>query len=363
MDSNKIYKTYTNASLPGSFSGLSGFLRNNKAFKNNRNVSRVIRGIPAYTMHKPIRYTFPRAKTLVRGIDDEWQVDLVDVQNISGSNSFLKYLLVCIDVFSKYGWVIAMLNKTAPSTKKAFEKVFKDGRIPRSIYSDAGNEFKGECLKYLKDNGIEIYISTTKNKATVVERFNRTIKEKMYRYFTFNKNQLKGTNLNAKRYVEILPKLVESYNKSYHRSIKMAPIDVTIENEPIVYKNLYGQHVEKIVKFKPGNYVRIVKDKNIFEKGYTASWSPNIYIVDQVLNQVPVMYRLNEIVNNEKKEFDRIFYAEELQRVELPFDTFEVIKEVDNGFLVQKLNDDNAIPKVVPKTFVTSEYNLRRRKK
>ena len=85
MDSNKIYKTYTNASLPGSFSGLSGFLRNNKAFKNNRNVSRVIRGIHAYTMHKPIRYKFKRQKTEVNGIDDQWQVDLVDVHYFLGT--------------------------------------------------------------------------------------------------------------------------------------------------------------------------------------------------------------------------------------------------------------------------------------
>ena len=370
MDSNKIYKKYTNPSNPGSFSGISGFLKNNKEFKYSRVAKRVIKSLPTYTLHKPIRYKFQRKKTQVNGIDDQWQIDLVDVSNISGSNSMLKYLLVCIDVLSKYAWVVAMLNKTAAASKKAFEKIFQDGRIPRSIYSDKGNEFKGECKKYLDDLGIEIFTSTTKNKAAVVERFNRTLKEKMYRYFTFNKDQLKSTNLHAKRYVEILPKLVESYNKSYHRSIKMAPEKVSKSNAAQVFKNLYGHGPNETddtivkIKFKPGDYVRIVKDKTIFEKGYTAGWSPKIYIIDKIIAQVPVMYVLYEILNKEKSEIDKLFYAEELQKVYLPFDTYEIIKKVDqSNILVQKLNDENSIPQIVPETFIKNQYSLRSRKK
>lgn len=371
MEINKIYKTYTNPSLPGSFSGRSGFLKNNKQFKNSRNVNRVIKSLTTYTLHKPIRYKFPRSKTYVSGIDDQWQIDLVDVSNISGSNSFLKYLLVCIDVFSKYAWVVAMLSKTALSNKKAFQTIFKDKRIPRSIYSDEGNEFKGECKKYLLEKGIQLFTSTTKNKAAVVERFNRTLKEKIYRYFTFNKDQAKSTNLHAKRYVEVLPKLVESYNKSYHRSIKMAPEDVTKQNEKEVFKNLYGYGPDEDdntivkVKFKQGTYVRIVKDKSIFEKGYTAGWSPKIYIVNKIIAQVPVMYMLHEIsIDKETQEIERMFYAEELQSVELPFDTYEVIREVDDSnILVKKLNEDETAPQIVPKSFIKSQYSLRPRKK
>ena len=113
MNNNKIIETYTNPVLPGSFSGLSGFIKNNKQYRNSRVVKKTIQSLPAYTLHKPIKYNFPRTKTLVQGIDDEWQVDLVDVSNISGSNSKYKFILTCIDVFSKFAWAIPLLNLRA----------------------------------------------------------------------------------------------------------------------------------------------------------------------------------------------------------------------------------------------------------
>ena len=232
----EIIKKYTNPGLPGSFSGLSGFIKNNKEYKNSRVVKKVIRSLPSYTLHKPIQYKFERTKTHVKGIDDQWQVDLVDMSNISGSNSNHKFILTCIDVFSKYAWAVAMLNKSAASSTEAFKIILKDGRKPNMIYSDDGNEFKGECKKYLESKGIQIFVSTSKQKAAVVERFNRTLKDKMYRYFTLKKDLT--TNLHNKRYLNILPELVQSYNNSYHRSIKMRPTQVNKNNEEEVYLNL-----------------------------------------------------------------------------------------------------------------------------
>ena len=128
MHDNKIIQKYTNPALPGSFSGLSGFLKNNKELGNSTSVKRVISSLPAYTLHKPVQFKFPRTKTIVNGIDDQWQVDLVDVSNIAGSNYNNKYILTCIDVFSKYAWAIPMLNQSADTTTKAFKEIFIDGR-------------------------------------------------------------------------------------------------------------------------------------------------------------------------------------------------------------------------------------------
>ena len=87
MFDNKIYKKYTDPKLPGAFSGLTGFIKNNKGLGN---VKRVIKSIPAYTLHKPIEYAFDRTKTIVDGIDHQWQVDLVDVSNTCFGNSNVK---------------------------------------------------------------------------------------------------------------------------------------------------------------------------------------------------------------------------------------------------------------------------------
>ena len=328
------------------------FLKITKILKNNKNVQIVLQSLPSYTLHKSVKYTFPRSKTLVNGIDDQWQVDLVDLSNISGSNSQSKYILTCIDVFSKYAWAVPMLNKSASSSTKAFTTILKDGRIPKSIYSDDGNEFKGECKRFLESKGIQILISKTKVKASVVERFNRTLKEKMYRFFTFNKDVKKKSNLLNKRYIDILPQLLQSYNSSYHRTIKMTPNDVNKSNEEKVYFNLYGYLPNEgdetflKVKFKPGTYVRLAKSKNIFEKGYTAKWSKEIFIVDKVFAQVPLLYQIKKLDSNET---EGIYYAEELQKVELPFDTFEVLGQTNDSMLVKQINSENSVVKKVDK--------------
>ena len=362
----EIIKKYTNPGLPGSFSGLSGFIKNNKEYKNSRVVKKVIRSLPSYTLHKPIQYKFERTKTHVKGIDDQWQVDLVDMSNISGSNSNHKFILTCIDVFSKYAWAVAMLNKSAASSTEAFKIILKDGRKPNMIYSDDGNEFKGECKKYLESKGIQIFVSTSKQKAAVVERFNRTLKDKMYRYFTLKKDLT--TNLHNKRYLNILPELVQSYNNSYHRSIKMRPTQVNKNNEEEVYLNLYGFKQEDgnnsivKIKYKPGTYVRLVKSKTIFEKGYTASWSKEIYIVDKVFAHVPLLYQVRQLSGNVKQGN---YYAEELQRVELPFDTYEIVDQIDQDTIkVKQLNSENPKEQEVDKnTFLKNQYSLRSKKK
>ena len=91
VQQKSVYDKYTNPSLPGAFTGLSGFLKNNKGVKKKL-ASRVIKGLPAYTLHVPIKYTFKRTRTFVKSIDDQWQADLVDMSNVAGSNSNYKFI-------------------------------------------------------------------------------------------------------------------------------------------------------------------------------------------------------------------------------------------------------------------------------
>ena len=187
----------------------------------------------------------------------------------------------------------------------------------------------------------------------------------MYRYFSFKKETEKKTNLHGKRYLDVLPDLLKSYNNSYHRSIKMSPIEVNDKNEREVFLNLFSQadeqgteNVAKIV-FKAGMYVRIVKSKNIFEKGYTASWSKNIGIVDKTYAHIQPLY---QVKNMDTGLIEGTFYAEELQYVQLPFDTYEVLEESDKTFKVKKLNSENADSELVDKQiFLKGQYSLRKK--
>ena len=156
------------------------------------------------------------------GIDTQWQADLADLSKLSKSNDKHRYLLCTIDVFSKYAWVVPIKDKTGKTLVIAFKSVLKSGRWPNILQTDKGAELKNkEFQNFLKTRKIHFFTTENpKTKANIVERFQRTLKTRMWKYFTHNRTL---------RYVDILPKLVHGYNHAYHRSIKCAPVSVTLK--------------------------------------------------------------------------------------------------------------------------------------
>ncbi|KAL9981296.1 hypothetical protein ACROYT_G009982 [Oculina patagonica] len=148
------------------------------------------------------------------------------------------------------------------------------------------------------------YELKNQGKAVVIERFNRTLKNKMYKQFTIQGNT---------QYLEMLPILVKEYNNTKHSSIKMTPTEASKEkNQGIVYLNLYGdmEPLSAKPKFKVGDKVRISKYKRkVFDKGYTPNWSEEIFIVDKIQYTNPITYKLKDL-NNE--EIQGSFYESEL---------------------------------------------------
>lgn len=120
-----------------------------------------------------------------------------------------------------------------------------------------------------------IYILTDSiTKAGVVERFNRTMRTRLARYMTEN---------NTKRWIDYLPEFISNYNSSFHRSIGMAPRDVSFQNRHEVFKKLYPDMDLKVkCKLKKGWRVRIPRKKNIFEKGFKPNWTDEIYIISNI---------------------------------------------------------------------------------
>lgn len=322
-----ILAKYTSPSNPGSFLGLSGFKKNNK-FKDYS----LIKNNLAYSLHKQAIRKFPRRQTIANDIDEFWQIDLIDFKKISTSNKNYNFLLCCIDVLSKFAWVKPLKNKSAETCTQAFVEIFKTGRKPKFIYSDWGNEFKGVCKKLFQEEGI-IHIDTKSvNKASIVERFNRTLKEKIERFLTFNKN---------KSYIKALPDLVDSYNNSFHSAINCTPASVTVDNVDSIKKRLYDSSPYLAdFAFKIGDYVRIVEDKKLFVKGYKPNWSNEVYIIDMLNPSRPPTYKIKSVKG---KEFDWHYYKQELQKVtadEYPFDAYEVIDQVKDKSLVKQLNSE-----------------------
>ena len=140
---------------------------------------------PGYTLHRPARKTFRSNRVFVNGLDQQWQADLADVQKLSRWNRGYKYLLTCIDVLSKYAWVVPLKTKTGSSLVAAFKKIFQQGRKPEALQTDAGTEFKNRTFQtFLKSHNVRHFVTYNETKAQIVERFNRTLKGLLYRNLT-----------------------------------------------------------------------------------------------------------------------------------------------------------------------------------
>ena len=122
---------------------------------------------------------------MVGGLDDQWVADLIEVQPLAKYNKGIRYLLTVIDVLSKYAWVQPLKNKTGPSVVEALETIVDEGRKPVRLQTDKGKEFYNKTVQdWFKEQGIQHFSTEGDAKASVVERFNRTIKQRLYRYFT-----------------------------------------------------------------------------------------------------------------------------------------------------------------------------------
>ena len=267
-------------------------------------------------LHKPVIQTFPKRRVQVNGIDEIWAADLVDMQTFSRFNRGVKYLLAVIDIFSKYGWLVPLKDKSGKSVATAFKQIFKE-RKPTKIWVDKGKEFYNKDVKSL----IELYSTENEEKSSVVERWNRTMKEKMWKYFSANSTSV---------YIDVLDDLVEQYNNTRHSSIKMTPVEASKKtNEIQVWRNMYPEHVEiktHHARFSVGDKVRITKKKKTFEKGYTPRWTEEVFTISAVQNTSPVTYKIADL-NGE--EIQGTFYEAELQKTNQ--DVYRIEKVVKKG--------------------------------
>lgn len=257
-------------------------------------------------IHKPSRKKFIRRRVILKGIDDLWQADLVDMNAFSKYNDNYKYILTVIDCFSKYAWALPLKTKSSSAVTELMNTIFiNDKRVPKNIQTDLGKEFYNKLFKNLIiNNNINHYSTYTHLKASIVERFNRTLKEKMWKMFSYR---------GSYKWIDKIANLLNVYNNTKHRTIKMTPVEVNskeIENKLL---NTVFKINHKLFKnkYKVGEFVRVSKYKGIFEKGYTPNWSTEIFKIIGVNNKFPVTYKLQDY---QKKFIAGCFYESELQK-------------------------------------------------
>ena len=306
----ELKRLYYDPSSPAAFGGVQRLVKQALHFGIPKQVTRRwLANQTSYSLHKPVRRNFQRRMVKVNGIDDQWQADLVDMQFAAKENDGYNYFLTVIDVLSKYAWVVPLKQKTGEALVEAFEKIFRQGRKPRLLQTDAGTEFLNSKLQdFFKKENVKHFVTYNETKAQIAERFNRTLKEKMFRYFQYTGQK--------HRYIDVLQDLVDGYNHSYHRSIKMKPAEVNAENAQRVREILYAKEPRRrLPRFRVGDHVRLTRAKNLFEKGYDENWTEEVFTVTKVVLSRPPVYKLKEY---DGTEVQGTFYEQELQRVKRP---------------------------------------------
>lgn len=284
-------------------------------------------------IHRNVRVHFPRRNVILRDIDDLWQADLIDMQASSKFNAGYKYILVIIDCFSKFAWAIPLKQKNKEAVCKGFVNVLIKGRHPKNLQTDLGKEFYNDKFKILCSRySINHYSTYSTKKASIVERFIRTLKNKIYKEFS-----LKG---NYKWKDEVLQNKVWEYNNSFHRTVGRPPATINHNNKDAVLQRYVCisqyRKISDHKKFLVGDFVRISKYKGCFEKGFTPNWSTEIFKVSKVQNTKPTTYILED---TKSSPILGAFYAHEIQKTKNPdlYLVEKVLKRKGNKVFVKWL--------------------------
>ena len=301
-----LSKLYSDPKFPGSFGGAERFYR--EAVKlypqiTRKKIIQFLKSRNVYTLHKQIRKPKKYRRTLTFAPRDLWQIDLLDLQKYKNENRQYRYLCVIIDCFSKYLWVKPLKDKSAKSIVKALALLLMNER-PKHLQADQGSEFFNmQVAKMLQAFGPKLYHSYSEHKASIVERVQRTLRSRLGRLFTH-----RGDNI----WIDEIDDVVDSYNNSYHRSIKMKPADVTEEHIHRIRRLLFPPEESESPRFKVGDKVRIIAKRKRFQKESEKGWTDEKFLIKAVVQSTPVTYLLEDL---SKEPVLGTFYAEELQHV------------------------------------------------
>lgn len=263
-----------------------------------------------YGLHRKQVNKFERNKIYSMFQGDIFALDIADMNAFSEQNDEVKYILMGIDAFSKKGYAVPVNGKKAIDILNGFKEM--RGDIKYTIYNisvDNGGEFLGEFKKYCKNEGINLYTVQGEQKNAIVERFILTVKTRLWKYLRFSGKH---------RWLEVLPKMIKTYNETIHRSIKMKPNSVHNGNSHIIYSRLYpGRYIKKPPVFKIGDAVRHSIKIGDRAKSYEGKYSIPIFLIKKIKYNIkgthPV-YMLEEAFS--KKEYPGWWYKQQLQKVD-----------------------------------------------
>ena len=308
---NQFLQEYTTPSSPISFASPGWIhLYYNKEIPLAK-IQKWLQEIDAYTLHKHTKLPKPRNPTYAYYKRYQFQIDLIELGKYSVENNDIKYLLCAIDIFTRFAFVEPLKNKTAQSFMEGFKSIIRRAeKCPKRILADKGGEIKNRIFQdYCKQNNILLIHSENLNHVPFVERFNRTLKNIMFRYMT---------HYVTKKYINVISLLVYGYNHRKHRMIGMSPAEAEKPGRTSAIRRMQEKHYAKVKrvrpKFKTGQTVRISKFKDHFDRGFTQQFQQEIFKIKSISTKLPIpTYELQTL--DESETLIGNFYANELTKV------------------------------------------------
>jgi transposase InsO family protein len=277
----------------------------------------------------------------------QFQIDLIYMPK-AWHNKGYEYILSCVDVFSKKGEMIPMKKRDSKTTAEAIKLLFKKMGVPKTIYSDQGTEFNNkDVLKILEGNNVKIIFAL--DHAPFVESFNKTMKNKLYKYMAYH---------DTANWSDVLDILVDAYNNTPHSSTKIAPNKINQTNQLQARMNMLNR--AKVKNYEPlevGDVVR-VPIINKVEKGYKQQWSYELHKIQR--NNHDGTYTVNgeyyprkelqkvkdvvKLPEKPKEEKEKIKFADKVGIAEKNKDV-KNLRTSQNNFNVETLLTQSARPK------------------
>lgn len=326
-------------------------------------VKREVNKLDIYQVHKPITRQKVRKAILTSRPNTHWQIDLTSMPQHQG----YKYIIVIIDIFSKFIYTKAIKNKTSRHVIAFLREVFEIAK-PRILQSDRGTEFVNDDMtRFLDEESVKQVLSKayTPTSQSYVERTNRTIKGMLFKGMTAH---------NTNNWPSLLAAITNNYNNTNHSSIDMTPDQLTDANEVTVKavskdlkwkaKKSLIKHHRNFTKIEKGDLVRMQIKLNVpnstFAKFYTTNWSEEIYQVEGIKrgNKTTEESYLVNGSYHYRNTLQRVPYANRRVRVfkrstnRWVFGTIVKKNAKDKRFLVYLENDEEKWIKYNPEKFV-----------
>ena len=334
---NYLKETYYDPKQPTSFSGAEKFYKFVKTQRpdiSHGDVLKWLRKQNTYTLHRRVVRRFNRPRVMVPAKGYMLDLDTANYESYASENDGFKYIAFFTDVLSHFLYTIPLKTLSSKEMVDALKRILAKEK-PTLIRSDRGSENMGAADKYMKAQGVKHVTTSDHSKANYAERVIRTVKGKLGRYMAYNK---------TRRWIDVLQDITDSYNNTYHRSIRMSPTEALSTNDATLWKNQYEKRLtpeksktEKVAppkrlprkstfRFKVGDVVRLSKIPGTYDKETDQKWTDELFTISsRSLNQGIQKYDVKDFANEPIRDK---FSADELQKVTVDRDTQYDIEKI-----------------------------------